>query len=253
MSADPCLFNFHTMELRHNAFLSSDLCFFPLEVFTKCFLSCIRWFLVVKLLSRCQSLLKFTMAASKSLGRMASHVILDLDGTLINTGEVWRFLYLNISRSLSCLPAHFFTVDFYSHDLWFIITDGIVNEVLSTVLVKYGKKWDKKVAQRIIGKTPMEAVAAVVEDYELPCKIEEFVSTITPMFNERYFPLQSLMLRIVLFLLVSGWFCFTCIQLSYPMLDIYDYIHFWTHISAIVNSEPMHAKTSTGKEEWTIL
>ena len=67
----------------------------------------------------------------------------------------------------------------------FIITDGIVNEVLKIVLVKYGKKWDKRRAQRIVGKTPLEAVTAIVEDYELPCKIEEFVSSITPMFNDQ--------------------------------------------------------------------
>lgn len=95
------------------------------------------------------------MAASKTLSRTVSHVILDLDGTLLNT-------------------------------------DGIVNEVLKNVLVKYGKKWDKRGAQRIVGKTPMEAVAAIVEDYELPCKIEEFVSTISPMFDDRWCNVKAL-------------------------------------------------------------
>lgn len=95
------------------------------------------------------------MAASKPFNRMVSHVILDLDGTLLNT-------------------------------------DGIVNEVLKTVLVKYGKKWDKRSAHRIVGKMPMEAVAAIVEDYELPCKIEDFVSAITPMFNERWCNIKAL-------------------------------------------------------------
>ncbi|XP_020259928.1 bifunctional riboflavin kinase/FMN phosphatase [Asparagus officinalis] len=95
------------------------------------------------------------MAASKPLGRMVSHVILDLDGTLLNT-------------------------------------DGIVNEIMKVVLVKYGKKWDKRRAQRIVGKTPMEAVTAIVEDYELPCKIEEFVSTITPMFDDQWCNIKPL-------------------------------------------------------------
>jgi len=31
----------------------------------------------------------------------------------------------------------------------------------------------------------MEAMTAVVEDYEFPCNIEEFVSSITPMFNDQ--------------------------------------------------------------------
>lgn len=95
------------------------------------------------------------MAALKPLGKMASHVILDLDGTLLNT-------------------------------------DGIVNEVLKVVLVKYGKKWDKRGAQRILGKTPVEAAAAVVEDYGLPCKIEEFISTITPMFADQWCNIKAL-------------------------------------------------------------
>lgn len=95
------------------------------------------------------------MAASKTMSRMVSHVILDLDGTLLNT-------------------------------------DGIVNEILKVVLVKYGKKWDNKVTQRIVGKTPLEAATAIVEDYELPCKIDDFVSTITPMFNDRWCNIKAL-------------------------------------------------------------
>lgn len=95
------------------------------------------------------------MASTKPLGRMVSHVILDLDGTLLNT-------------------------------------DGIVNEVLKLVLVKYGKKWDKRGAQRIVGKTPVEAAAAVVEDYELPCRVEEFISTITPMFTDQWCNIKAL-------------------------------------------------------------
>ncbi|PKU63464.1 riboflavin kinase [Dendrobium catenatum] len=65
------------------------------------------------------------------------------------------------------------------------VADGIVVEVLKIVLEQYGKKWDGKKAHRIVGKTPLEAANAVVEDYELPCTIAEFMSTTTPMFSNQ--------------------------------------------------------------------
>ncbi|OVA20206.1 HAD hydrolase [Macleaya cordata] len=95
------------------------------------------------------------MAAAKPLKRLLSCVILDLDGTLLNT-------------------------------------DGIVSEVLKVVLVKYGKQWDAKVAHRIVGKTPFEAATAIVEDYELPCTTDEFISEITPMFSEQWCNIRAL-------------------------------------------------------------
>ncbi|KAG0503897.1 hypothetical protein HPP92_003969 [Vanilla planifolia] len=87
--------------------------------------------------------------------RMVSHVILDLDGTLLNT-------------------------------------DGIVIEVLKVFLGQYGKKWDSKQAHRIVGKTPLEAAAAIVEDYNLPCTIEDFMSTTTPMFSDQWCNIKAL-------------------------------------------------------------
>lgn len=95
------------------------------------------------------------MTAFKPLSRMVSHVIVDLDGTLLNT-------------------------------------DGIVNDVLKTLLVKFDKKWDGKKAHRIVGKTPIEAASAVVEDYGLPCTTEEFMSKITPMFSDQWCNIKPL-------------------------------------------------------------
>ncbi|WOL14222.1 bifunctional riboflavin kinase/FMN phosphatase-like [Canna indica] len=95
------------------------------------------------------------MDDSKIATPTISHVILDLDGTLINT-------------------------------------DGIVNEVLKVILVRYGKKWDNKKAHRIVGKTPKEAASIVVEDYELPCTTEEFISQITPMFFDQLCNIKAL-------------------------------------------------------------
>ncbi|KAL0363315.1 UNVERIFIED_CONTAM: Bifunctional riboflavin kinase/FMN phosphatase [Sesamum calycinum] len=71
------------------------------------------------------------MSMAKPFRKLVSCVILDLDGTLLNT-------------------------------------DGIVSDVLSVFLVKYGKQWDGKAAQKIVGRTPYEAAAVIVEDYGLP-------------------------------------------------------------------------------------
>ncbi|KDP20886.1 hypothetical protein JCGZ_21357 [Jatropha curcas] len=87
--------------------------------------------------------------------KFVSAVILDLDGTLINT-------------------------------------DGIVSDVLKVCLIKYGKQWDGREATRIVGKTPLEAATAVVEDYGLPCSTEEFITELTPMFSAQMCKIKAL-------------------------------------------------------------
>ncbi|KAK8488217.1 hypothetical protein V6N13_120024 [Hibiscus sabdariffa] len=83
---------------------------------------------------------------AKPLKKLVSCVLLDLDGTLLNT-------------------------------------DGVVSEVLKGFLGKYGKEWDGREAQKIIGKTPLEAAAAVVEEYGLPCGKDEFLAELYPVFS----------------------------------------------------------------------
>ncbi|KAM7500842.1 hypothetical protein LguiA_025256 [Lonicera macranthoides] len=95
------------------------------------------------------------MSMANPLKKLVSCVILDLDGTLLNT-------------------------------------DGIVNDVLKVFLVKYGKQLDGKAAGRIVGKTPSEAAAAIVEDYELPLSTDEFISEITPMFSDQWCNIKAL-------------------------------------------------------------
>lgn len=87
------------------------------------------------------------MSITSSVKKLVSSVILDLDGTLLNT-------------------------------------DGLVTEVLRGLLVKYGKQWDGREAHRTIGKTPFEAAAAIVEDYELPCSTEDFLKEFNPLFSD---------------------------------------------------------------------
>lgn len=95
------------------------------------------------------------MLAASSLRKLVSCVILDLDGTLINT-------------------------------------DGIVNDVLRAYLGKYGKQWDGRVAQKIVGKTPVEAASTIVEGYGLACTVDEFILEITPLFSERWCNVKAL-------------------------------------------------------------
>ena len=52
-------------------------------------------------------------------------------------------------------------------------------------LAKYGKKWDRGFANRTVGKTPLEAAAAIVEDYGLPFSSEELLDEVSPIFSER--------------------------------------------------------------------
>lgn len=65
------------------------------------------------------------------------------------------------------------------------MSDGIVSDILKVHLVKYGKQWDGRRAHRIVGKTPYEAAAAIVEDYELPITTDQFLSELSPIFSER--------------------------------------------------------------------
>ncbi|XP_065878391.1 bifunctional riboflavin kinase/FMN phosphatase [Euphorbia lathyris] len=95
------------------------------------------------------------MSISIPLKKLMSGVILDLDGTLLNT-------------------------------------DGVVSEVLKVCLVKYGKQWDGRESNKIAGKTPIEAATAVVEEYGLPCAIDEFVAQINPLFYEQMSKIKAL-------------------------------------------------------------
>ncbi|GFQ01814.1 bifunctional riboflavin kinase/fmn phosphatase [Phtheirospermum japonicum] len=92
---------------------------------------------------------------AKPLKKLVSCVILDLDGTLLNT-------------------------------------DGIVNEILKVYLVKHGKQWDGRRAHRVIGKTPYEAAAAIVEDYELPITTEELLFETAPTFSDKWCDIKAL-------------------------------------------------------------
>ncbi|KAH6773749.1 riboflavin kinase/FMN hydrolase [Perilla frutescens var. frutescens] len=88
------------------------------------------------------------MSMASSLRKLVSCVLLDLDGTLLNT-------------------------------------DGIVHDVLKAFLVKYGKQWDGRGTHKTAGKTPYEAAAVIVEDYELPITTDELLSELSPIFAQK--------------------------------------------------------------------
>ncbi|GKV08957.1 hypothetical protein SLEP1_g20526 [Rubroshorea leprosula] len=92
---------------------------------------------------------------AKSLKKSVSCIILDLDGTLLNT-------------------------------------DGVVSDVLRVGLGKYRKEWDGREAQKVVGKTPLEAAAVIVDDYGLPCGKDEFFAEITPIFSAQIGNIKAL-------------------------------------------------------------
>ncbi|KMZ65881.1 Riboflavin kinase [Zostera marina] len=94
------------------------------------------------------------MAMTNSLKKSISHVIFDLDDTLLKT-------------------------------------DDIVNKVLKVYLNKYGKEWNSKGLQ-IVGKTPLEAAASLVDHYELQCSTQDLLSEITPMFSCQWHNIKAL-------------------------------------------------------------
>lgn len=58
-------------------------------------------------------------------------------------------------------------------------------EALKVYLFKYKMKQDSREAHKIIGKTPIEAGVAIVEDYELPLSKEDLLSEISLMFFDQ--------------------------------------------------------------------
>lgn len=65
------------------------------------------------------------------------------------------------------------------------MTDALLSDVLGGFLSKYGKQWDGREVHKTLGKTPLEAAAAIVEAYDLPCTTNEFISAINPLYSEK--------------------------------------------------------------------
>uniref|UniRef100_A0A803LPM1 riboflavin kinase n=1 Tax=Chenopodium quinoa TaxID=63459 RepID=A0A803LPM1_CHEQI len=149
------------------------------------------------------------MTTANPAKKLVSSVILDLDGTLLNTGEDRPKFHATVvvplrtmilmrvvervfkgqrageereSERLRCLAMVMAdTEERGERDVILnekhsalLCQDGVVIDVLKSFLIKYGKEWDGREVLRIAGKTPLEASAAVVEAYNLPCKREEF-------------------------------------------------------------------------------
>lgn len=89
------------------------------------------------------------MSAAFDGVKALSHVILDLDGTLLDT-------------------------------------ERIVDDVNKILFTRFGKQWDSKGLDKRLGKQPLEAASILVEDYGLPCTAEKFLELSAPMYKERW-------------------------------------------------------------------
>ncbi|XP_074331399.1 bifunctional riboflavin kinase/FMN phosphatase-like [Apium graveolens] len=95
------------------------------------------------------------MSVGNPLNKSFSCVILDLDGTLLNT-------------------------------------DGIVSDVLKVYLVNHGKQWDGREAHKLVGKTLSEAAAVIIDDYGLSISADELLSEFTPMLSDQWCNIKAL-------------------------------------------------------------
>ncbi|KAG6547509.1 hypothetical protein Mapa_010957 [Marchantia paleacea] len=81
--------------------------------------------------------------------KMITHLILDLDGTLLDT-------------------------------------ERLVEEASRVVVANYGKAWDGRGASERFGKRPLEAAAALIQDYELPCTPEQVYAQTTDFLKDSW-------------------------------------------------------------------
>ncbi|KAJ4823829.1 hypothetical protein Tsubulata_035535 [Turnera subulata] len=92
---------------------------------------------------------------TNSFRKFVSAVVLDLDGTLLNT-------------------------------------DAIAKDVLKAFLPRYGKQWDGREAHKILGKTPSDAASAIIKDYDLPCTNDDFNAEIDRMLFDQWCNIKAL-------------------------------------------------------------
>uniref|UniRef100_A0A0D6R5V9 riboflavin kinase n=1 Tax=Araucaria cunninghamii TaxID=56994 RepID=A0A0D6R5V9_ARACU len=107
-------------------------------------------------LSNCRGVIRRFTTMGENYPRLPkTHVILDMDGTLLNT-------------------------------------ESVVEEVLKDYLVNCGKQWDGRGEANRLGKQPLEAAAAIIDDYQLSCSPEQFMADISPLFDEMWSKVKPL-------------------------------------------------------------
>ncbi|XP_057814065.2 bifunctional riboflavin kinase/FMN phosphatase isoform X3 [Cryptomeria japonica] len=109
---------------------------------------------------RCLSIYHRFLWHSKKMGENSSrnpktNVILDLDGTLLDT-------------------------------------ECVVEEALKMYLAKYGKQWDGRGEENRLGKRPLEAASAIIQDYQLTCTPQQFMDEIYPWFDDMWSKVKPL-------------------------------------------------------------
>ncbi|KAA8526294.1 hypothetical protein F0562_008503 [Nyssa sinensis] len=96
-----------------------------------------------------------SVSESHNAGSHISAVILDLDGTILNTEQATK-------------------------------------DVLKEFLVKYGKVLDREKEDTRLGVTMRESSIAIVKDYDLPLTPDRFIQEIMPMYREKWAQARAL-------------------------------------------------------------
>lgn len=174
---------------------------------------------------------RMSIAIQNPLKKLVKCVVLDLDGTLLNTGQILfsckptrkkKKINLQTYVSFTFLGYKvtiFFVLRFVGHDFFVVLfcgynqlTDGVVNNALKAYLAKYGRQWDGRESKSITGKTPLESAATIIEDYELRCTANELISEFTPMLANQLVHTHSIYL--------TGFFFFSGITFIYLFITI---------------------------------
>ena len=72
-----------------------------------------------------------------------------------------------------------------------VAVESLVDASLEIVVKRYGKQWDGRGAQKRLGKRPLEAAAAVIEDYDLPCTPFDFNEEVLALLQDRFVLVQE--------------------------------------------------------------
>lgn len=112
-------------------------------------------------------------------------VILDLDGTLLDTGILTYIcaVYLYILNSFSFLRNGF---SFSLFNKLCVLAERATKGVLKEFLAKYDKVLAKeREEKKTLGMTLKDSSAAIVKDYDLPLTPDQYIQEIIPMYQEK--------------------------------------------------------------------
>ncbi|OMO61085.1 Haloacid dehalogenase/epoxide hydrolase [Corchorus olitorius] len=108
-------------------------------------------------------------------------VIIDLDGTLLDTGLISSISSLNFNTIVMD------SFSFWVFHVFVFVSERCGKEVLKEFLAKYGKELVKeREACKRVGATHKESSAAIVKDYDLPLTPHQYTNEILPMYRAKW-------------------------------------------------------------------